>query len=219
MKRFIAALSIALASSFATAGPITIGFDDGAGTQDGTMTWAGGLAPLVGSGIDFYTIDGTGTPLNSGPGFALDCLSCVLEFETGAYTGAGGVFEDGGYFTVTGTAYDPIAAANVAVGTLLDGYFDDFLADPTFTGLGGSTGIFIGLGLDTKHDGLLDYFGMDLATNFVYANTEIALASCGSGSCIVTNADIDNLARVPEPGTLVLMALGLCGVVAARKRA
>jgi hypothetical protein len=214
-KRLGIGMAAAMLSLSVSAGPMTIGFDDGAGIQDGTVSWGGGFAPLVGAGIDFYTIDGTGTPLNSGLLGALDCVGCVLSFETGAYSGSGGLFDAGGFFTVTGQAFD--GGNLIATGTLLDGIFTDTVSGPLFAGLGDTSGIFLGFGTDTKHQGLVDYFGLTSNT-FAFANTEIALGTCSNNSCVVTNADIDNLNTVPIAGTWALMPLGLFGMALSRRR-
>jgi hypothetical protein len=215
-KRLGIGMAAAMLSLSVSAGPMTIGFDDGAGIQDGTVSWGGGFAPLVGAGIDFYTIDGTGTPLNSGLLGALDCVGCVLSFETGAYSGADGLFGDGGFFTVIGQAFDG-GGALVASGNLLEGIFTSDISAPIFAGLGDNSGIFLGFGTDTKHQGIVDYFGLSSNT-FAFANTEISLGTCASNTCVVTNADIDNLNTVPIVGTAALMPFGLFGLALARRR-
>jgi hypothetical protein len=215
-KRLGLGIAAAMLSLSAIAGPMTIGFDDGAGIQDGTVSWGGGLAPLIGAGIDFHSIDGTGTPLNAGLAGALSCVGCELSFQTGAYSGSGGVFEVGGFFTVVGQAFD--GANLIAAGNLLTGIFTADVAAPIFGGIGSASGLFLGLGTDTKHQGLVDYFGLSSNT-FQFASTSISLGTCSNGTCIVTNADIDNLNSVPIVGTAALIFPALFGMGLMRRRA
>ena len=220
MKKLIIALAATFVASMAHAVPMTIGFDDGTNPQNGIVSWAGGATPLIGVDIDLYSIDGTNTPANSGPGAALDCRGCLLNFATGNYIGAaGGVlsFATGGSFVITGDAFTQGGAA-VASGTLLSGVFGGI--SPTVT-LIGSTALNVGFGFDTKHPDLVDYFGFPVGQEFTYANTNISLASCGPAiglNCAVTNADVDNVARVSTPGTVALAGLGLVALGMRRKR-
>ena len=183
-----------------------ISFDDDAASQDGIITYDGVGGPLVGAGIDFVSVVGTGTPLNDGT--VLECRGCELAFTTGPNLSEGIVntFAAGGSVSLTGSVFDGITL--VATGVLAAGGFGSV---STSTVVGG-TGVFTGLGFDRKHEDLVDFFG--LGTNFDFASTDIALASVtGDGFtgfvAGVTNADFDNSARIPQPGTLALFGAGM----------
>ncbi len=47
----------------------------------GTLSYAGGAAPLVGTDIVFDTVIVSGAPMNNG---VYDCVGCLLDFTTGA---------------------------------------------------------------------------------------------------------------------------------------
>jgi len=204
-----------------TAQAIDIHFDDGIGGSGGTVSYGGvdGTDPLVGANIKFSELVGNDTPLNSG--VALTIVGGLLNFSTGANTSEGATvytFGPGGTFTLTGKVVD--SGNNViANGTLLTG---SFTGTSTVTGLGAGFGIFVGLGIDTKNQDLLNYYGIT-ANDFVFANTEIGLApggATGNGgfSATVINADLNN-AAVPDSGsTVMLLGAGLLGVTALARR-
>ncbi|HMF84877.1 MAG TPA: hypothetical protein VK598_00840, partial [Nitrospiraceae bacterium] len=90
----------------------------------GSISYAGGAAPLVGSGISVDTVVGLGTPLNDS--VVLNCIGCTLDFTTGASTGTwtwgGGA---GSSITITGTVDldgNGVDAGDVT-GTFLTGSF------------------------------------------------------------------------------------------------
>jgi hypothetical protein len=133
----------------------------------GTVSWAGGLLPLVGRGIVFQSVVGVDTPSNSGPLAALDCvIDCVLNFETGPYSGnvAGiDIWNPGGYFTVTG---DLDGIAETPLQPLLGGTWTSLV-----TKTGGILTNFAGQGVDIKDAALLSYFGFAPDTAFNFAST------------------------------------------------
>lgn len=235
---FLSALAAVVAMGVAPAEAIPIIQFDQAGSQmvqDGTVSWAGGDAPLIGDDIGFSVIRGLGDlagmglqcdPLVSGPG--QPCM--LLDFETGPFAGesAGTLSWDGGVgssFVVTLTDGDALdAAAGEDLG-LSDG-------EAILTGTamfsaemppGGLVFRNISItGLDTKHDAIVDFFFPGGAPEeFNYSNTDITLLGSASidleegFATEVSDADINN--TIPLPATSLLMLLGLGGL-ALRKR-
>jgi hypothetical protein len=214
-KRLGLGLAAAMLSVSATAG--NIGFDEGALQQTGNIAYAGFGGSLIGSGIIFSTILGSDTPSNTG--VSLDCLACELSFNTGPNVSEGPstwLFGSGGNFNITGTAMN--GATQIATGLLLTGSF----SGPSLVLGGGGTGLFVGQGFDTKHDDLEAFFGYPADQPWNFAATTLSVGSCvaagGSGgfNCGVLNADVNNVSRVPIPGTAALLLFGL-GMTRRRK--
>jgi hypothetical protein len=145
---------------------------------------------------------------NGGTAAASPAETCKLNFNTATNTFT--VTAPAGLYAI-GADLLPYSADRgglvVAAGsTVLTG---------SFTSFGGVGGVVFGAtGIDTKNAALLQFFGLAANTNFVFANTEIYMASNG----MVTEADLTNMAQVPEPATTGLFSLGLIGFAAARRR-
>jgi hypothetical protein len=211
-------LALAMAASFASAG--NIGLDEGALAQTGTISYDGIGGGLVGTDIIFSTILGTDTLANDGS--ALTCTGCLLNFITGANVSEGAPtweFNGGGAFAVTGTAFD--GANQIATGVLMQGSFG---GNSLVLG-GNGSGLFVGLGADTKNDDLEAFFGYPADQAWNFAVTTLSIGSCnasggaGGFTCGVLNADVNNVSQVPIAGTWALMPLGLFGMGLMRRRA
>jgi hypothetical protein len=223
LNKLLAGLAIVGATTAlaATANAASLSFDEGAATQIGTVSYDGIGGALVGTGLNFTSITGDGTPLNSG--VSLVCDGCLLNFETGVNISEGPSvweFASGGSFTVTGLAKTG-GGDVIANGILLQG---SFTGTPLVSGAPG-TAIFTGFGVDEKHQGLLDFFGIT-TSDFEFATTEISLSTCtdvsvGGFDCAVQNADLENTSVVPLPAAAWLFGSALLGLagVARRKRA
>ena len=210
---------LALAASPALAATIT--FDQL--VDSGTLTYNGTGGPLVGTGITFQTISPSladPPPFNAGTD--LVCGGCTLTFSTGANVTEGpGVWTwaSGGTFTLTGT----IPGIGIVVpSVILSGTFTE---NPSATLVAGTL-IFGGGGIDFKAPELvMFYFGLIAPPPpdnmiFMFSNTEITatptVGGNGSLSALVTEADITN--RLPEPGSALLLLLGLGSLAAYRRR-
>src|SRR6516164_5611855 len=101
----LAVLSATAFVGTAVAIPISIDFSTGAGTDIGTLSYAGGANPLIGINILIGAVTGVNTPSNAS---VTDTItSGVLSFTTGNFVSYNALtqtytFGSGGTITITG---------------------------------------------------------------------------------------------------------------------
>lgn len=189
----------------------------------GSISYAGGANPLIGTNLAVSLITGgNGVPQNDG--VPLSCVGCVINFQTGAFTGASGPswsFAPGGTFTLTGTI--PSLTGSTPT-TLMSGYFmsDSTVLQmlPPVSGLGAFTiaGATFSSILDPA---LTNFYGtpsdpMRYASNFnISFYTNGSPAGAFSSNAIASG----NLtAATPEPVSIVLLGTALIGCAAIGRR-
>lgn len=193
----------------------------------GTVTYAGGVAPLMGTNIEADNVVGLSTPLHDS--VLSNCVACVINFTTGNLSGYNAAtstwtFNGGGNIQIVGgvdfsdnTTLNDIASGstllsgtfnNASVIKLPTGYFQFFIAGGSFT--------------DSKHPDLLAYYG--LPANVPYEggfNLSFAAAPGGGpggfSSTMLLSGDVSNT-PVPLPGALWLLGSGLAGIGAFARR-
>ena len=210
---FVAPAAMAVEIDFNISAPTS-----GSISYDGTPTGA-----LVGSNIGVSSVAGLSTPANSN--VAETCVSCVLNFSSGAFTSAGGPnvnnngwwkFGSSGSITITGGVTLPGGTDIPADSPLLTGSFIN--ATVQDLGLQGFKVTF-GTFTDTKNDTLLSYFGLTPGTPFQGALTLLfAAPDNGVGSAFtstsVFSGNVVN-AVVPVPAAALLFGSGLLGLAGA----
>ena len=207
----LAAVIVALfgLSAVPAAAVTTIDFS---GSGSGTVSWAGGSSPLVGSGIVITSVSGSAGLANSPTPHIV--TSGVLSFTTGAYTGLGSDgfynFAAGGSLTITGGVPD----ANIAAGSvLLSAVNVAAQFNPSYGPSGFQFNMTIPFGTDTKNPDLLSYFGLTPSNIFTFSGTLTGpAASAGLGGFTASVRSADVLNAVPTPSSLLLLGSALLGV-------
>ncbi len=192
----------------------TLDFSVPALSQFGTISYAGGTAPLVGSGITVSDLTSISSPANNN--VQLACTSCQLNFTTGNFvsSGPGGTdyFAGGGSFQLAGT----LAGIGVS-GVLMSGTFD-----ATATVLsGGIFKIASAFFTNNVNAGITNYFAMP-ATPPLYggAFNILFLGLTGTNGSLqslqILGGDIAT--SVPEPASMILLGTVLLGCATIARR-
>jgi hypothetical protein len=215
----------ALFASPASAGEFVIVFDDLFKTTTGTLSYDPSVDSFLhGTSIPMTFIVGEPGQVPF-PG-AITCLACELNFTTGAntvqvngddYVWAGN--PDPMAFTITGRIFGDLAPVVLLNGPINGATFNNDTGQFTAT-LGGT---------DLKDQRILNFFfcgGPAIVCptpeDFIYTNTNInasgvTFAMDGGFTAAVSNADVTNT-NAPEPGSALLLLLGLGSLVAYRRR-
>ena len=197
--------------SFALAGPI-LDFNMNASHPAGAqISFAGGTNPLIGVSIGVDTVLGLATPDNSGS--ELDITNGVLAFTTGNFSGSTAtswMFAGGGTITLTGTI------SSIGINDPAQLIHGTFTSASVIPGVGTDFKVAITSFIDDKNETLAGYYGLDgmpgWVGNFNLSFTATAIPPGSFTSASVLSGDIYNT-PVPEPGTLILVGIGLLGTV------
>lgn len=191
----------------------------------GSIGYAGGAAPLVGSNI---TANSVTLEVPAGPTYNL--IGGLLAFTTGGYTGHDAnrwYFAGGGSLTVKATcidsdndgapcdASDTYASGVLGKNTFELGSFDN-LTGATVSRQGQIFNVAIGLVNDQKDDNLLALFGIEPAESWQgVLNIQFSIHGAPHPGDAFTSfqtyaGDLSN--QAPEPAIPVLMGMSLFGV-------
>jgi hypothetical protein len=215
---------LSLAAVLVMSASTTLTFSSGTGVGSiGTVSYSGGSAPLVGSGIAISELDVLGAPMNNGTYFVNGSIACSnpdgsgtcgsMDFtsgpggQAGSLPGVINLFAGGGSITIKGT----LVGVPQGSTTLATGDFSSAIASNSQT---------LGFGLDTKDTTMLAFFGIT-NPNFNFAHITLDMGSVNptnSFSQTVNKASFENT-ETPEPrwiGSLLLVGL-MAGLFATRR--
>lgn len=207
---FVVGLSLA---SSVQAGPVlqpTLDFGIVA-PSPGSISYAGGANPLVGTNIEVDNVVGLNTPLNNN--VLAPCVGCALNFTTGNFAGSTSTtwtFGPGGSISIVGG----IPTMGIPAGTtLLSGTFTD---NPVVTALGPTFRIAGAVFVDRKHPRLVEFYGLpsgvEYSGAFNISFEATGLPPGGFASSRVLSGDVVN-SPISIPSSLLLIGSGLIGFV------
>jgi len=174
----------------------------------GSISYAGGVAPLVGSGIDVDNIVGAPS------GTTVACVGCILNFTTGGLVSADALTNSWTFGGGPSSSISIVGAAPAAgipsSATLLSGAFGTAMVQ----GVGSTFKVAIAGFTDVKDDRLLAFFGLPTGIPYI-GNFNISFMATGVSPSAFTSSgvlsgDVVNT-PTPEPGTMLLLGSGLMG--------
>jgi len=174
-------------------------------------------APLVGSDISVDTV------MSLDDHITHNITEGILSFTTGGFTGSDPgdwYFSPGGSIELTGGILDLGIPAGT---TLLTGSFS---GTPRVIYLGGTSQIVGATFIDSKDSVLARWYGLsDNGYGYGWAgDINLSFAANGSpdsafSSTLVKSGDITNTPIIPEPGSMMLLGMGILGLFGLRKKA
>lgn len=184
----------------------------------GTISYAGGANPLVGTNISVDLVAGIDTPLNTGVNVPLS--GALLNFTTGNLSGSTSTswtFGGGASSSIILTGGVDLNGSGIGTG-------DIALGSTLFSGTFGTAAVYTQSGTfriagssftDTKNAALAAFFGLS-GVPIWSGNFNISFDASGSPpggftSTQLYSGDIVNN-PVPEPGTMMLLGSGLIGL-------
>src|SRR4249920_1180442 len=184
----------------------------------GTISYGGGGGALIGSNIEVDNVVGLSTPANAN--VTSVCISCLLNFNSGALTGSGPQnggwwsFGLGGTISITG-GVQLQGGTDISLGsTLLTGSFNNaFVQD-----LGSQFKVTFGSFSDTKNADLLSYYGLTPGTPFqgaltlLFAATDNGVGSAFTSTSVFSGNVVNSPAPVPLPASAWLFGSALAGL-------
>ncbi len=204
---------------------------DMAAPTSGSISYAGGTAPLIGTGISVDTVVGIDTSANDG--LVRNLFGTTLAFTTGSSSGSNATswfFSPGGSLTLIGGVDlngdgDVRDSGDIPLGTtLLTGSFTNA---PAVFSIFGDFKIVGASFDDTKNEKLAEFYGLSsdgFGSGWTGGMNLSFLAKGSPGhhfrSSVLGSGDVINIPirTVPEPASMLLFGLGTIGVGLVRRR-